>query len=70
MLLLSRSLELPEVEKSLRDAIKSVEREMENVSSKIENVASDEANLDAKIEKKREDLERHQKRLAALKSVR
>ena len=36
----------------------------------IENVASDEANLEAKIEKKRTELERNQKRLATLQSVR
>ena len=37
---------------------------------KIENVASDESNLDAQIEKRREDVERARKRLEALKSVR
>lgn len=47
-----------------------MEKEIENITFKIENVASDEANLEAKIEKKRQDLERYQKRLLALKSVR
>ena len=36
----------------------------------IDNVASDEANLEAKIEKKRSELERNQKRLATLQAVR
>ena len=36
----------------------------------IDNVASDEANLEAKIEKKRGELDRNQKRLATLQSVR
>ena len=36
----------------------------------IENVASNEANLEAKIEKKKVELERNQKRLLTLKKVR
>lgn len=36
----------------------------------IDNLASDEANLAVKIEKKRQDLERNQKRLKSLASVR
>ena len=36
----------------------------------LENVASDEANLEAKIDKKKSELERNQKRLATLQSVR
>lgn len=36
----------------------------------IENIAADEANLEAKIEKRKMDLERNQKRLQTLKSVR
>lgn len=36
----------------------------------LDNVASDEANLEAKIEKKRAELERNQKRLATLHTVR
>ena len=36
----------------------------------IDNVASDEANLEAKIEKKKTELDRNQKRLQTLQSVR
>lgn len=36
----------------------------------LDNVASDEANLEAKIEKKRNELERNQKRLQTLQTVR
>ena len=36
----------------------------------LDNVASDEANLEAKIEKKKNELERNQKRLLTLQSVR
>lgn len=36
----------------------------------LDNVASDEANLEAKIEKKKNELERNNKRLQTLQSVR
>ncbi len=36
----------------------------------LENLASDEANLEIKIEKKKQDLERNQKRLKSLANVR
>ena len=36
----------------------------------LENSASDEANLEAKIEKKKQDLERNKKRLKTLQTVR
>lgn len=36
----------------------------------LDNLAGDEANLEAKIEKKKMELERNQKRLRSLQSVR
>jgi clusterin-associated protein 1 len=36
----------------------------------LDNIASDEANLEAKIEKKKAELERNHKRLKSLESVR
>lgn len=62
--------EIQALEKSLQEEIKLVEKEIENINFKINNVASDEANLDEKIEKKRQELERYTKRLQALMSVR
>lgn len=44
--------------------------DIKKTQTAIENVASDEANLEAKIEKKRSELERNQKRLETLQSVR
>ena len=38
--------------------------------TRLENLASDEANLEEKIEKKKQELERNQKRLQSLQSVR
>ena len=36
---------------------------------RLENSASDEANLEAKIEKKKQELERNKKRLKSLQTV-
>lgn len=36
----------------------------------LDNVASDEANLETKIDKRKTELERNQKRLATLQTVR
>ena len=40
------------------------------MSQRLENLASDEANLEMKIEKKKQELERNQKRLRSLANVR
>lgn len=40
------------------------------MSHRLENLASDEANLEVKIEKKKQELERNQKRLRSLANVR
>lgn len=47
-----------------------IQNEIRKTLNMLDNVASDEANLEAKIEKKKNELERNQKRLATLQSVR
>ena len=42
---------------------------LQKTTHNIENVASNEANLEGKIEKKKIELERNQKRLLTLKKV-
>ncbi len=66
----ARSLDLDEIEKSIRQAILEVNEEINNLTRKQENLASDQVNLETKIEKKRGDLERHQNRLKQQQSVR
>ena len=44
--------------------------EVQRTTERIENLASDEANLEMKIEKKKQELERNQKRLRSLANVR
>ncbi|XP_071813296.1 clusterin-associated protein 1-like [Apostichopus japonicus] len=67
---INRPLEINEIEKGLRGSIKAVEQNIDKTQKMLENVASDEANLEAKIEKKKSELERNQKRLQTLQSVR
>ncbi|XP_075558013.1 clusterin associated protein 1 isoform X1 [Dermacentor variabilis] len=67
---LSKQLEITDIEKCLQDAIKAVVEQTTELQRRIESVASDEANLEAKIEKKKAELERNQKRLATLQAVR
>ena len=50
---LARNLEIQEVESGLRSAAKLVAEETQKVQNNIENVAANEANLEAKIEKKK-----------------
>ena len=50
---LARNLEIQEVETGLRSAAKIVAEETQKVQNNIENVAANEANLEAKIEKKK-----------------
>lgn len=67
---INKPLEINEIEKGLRGCVKAVEQNIEKTQQMLENVASDEANLEAKIDKKKSELERNQKRLQTLQSVR
>ena len=68
--MIARNLEIVEVERGLANSVKAVETEIKKTLQSIDNVAADEANLEAKIDKKNQELERNQKRLATLQSVR
>ncbi|XP_074524116.1 clusterin-associated protein 1 homolog [Halichoeres trimaculatus] len=67
---IARPLEINETEKALRAAIKEGLESVEKTKDMLNNVVSDETSLDAKIEKKKQELERNQKRLQSLRSVR
>ncbi|XP_069697495.1 clusterin-associated protein 1 homolog [Periplaneta americana] len=66
----SRQLEMTEVETAVRQALETIKQEIANTKQLMENVSASEASLDSKIEKKRNELERNQKRLQTLKKVR
>ena len=68
--MLARQLEVVEVEQALKASLRGVEEETKKTTQNIENVAANESNLDTKIEKKKVELERNQKRLLTLKKVR
>ncbi|KAM9832001.1 clusterin-associated protein 1 homolog [Neosynchiropus ocellatus] len=67
---IARPLEIDDTEKALKDAIKEVLESVERTKDMLVNGASDESSLEAKIEKKRQELERNRKRLQTLQSVR
>ncbi len=70
MMMILRQLEITEVEQALKQSLRAIEEDIKKTNQNIENVASNEANLEAKIEKKRVELERSEKRLQTLKKVR
>uniref|UniRef100_A0A8C5UVK6 Clusterin associated protein 1 n=1 Tax=Microcebus murinus TaxID=30608 RepID=A0A8C5UVK6_MICMU len=67
---IGRPLEINETEKVMRVAIKEILAQVQKTKDLLNNVASDEANLEAKIEKRKLELERNRKRLQTLQSVR
>ncbi|XP_071480846.1 clusterin-associated protein 1-like [Diadema antillarum] len=67
---INKPLEINEIEHGLKNSIKAVEQQVKKTQKMLENVASDEANLEAKIDKKKSEQERNMKRLQTLQSVR
>nr|CAB3231831.1 clusterin-associated protein 1 [Phallusia mammillata] len=67
---LAQPLDINTIEKGLRSSIMGVENEVKKTLHKLDNVAADEANLEAKIEKRKTELERSKKRLSTLQNVR
>ncbi|XP_061206637.1 clusterin-associated protein 1 isoform X2 [Neopsephotus bourkii] len=67
---IARPLEINEAEKVMKIAINCVMEEVQKTKDMLNNVALDEASLEAKIEKRKLELERSQKRLQTLQSVR
>ncbi|XP_064395369.1 clusterin-associated protein 1-like [Halichondria panicea] len=69
-LAISRSVNIDQLESGVQESISAVDTEIQKVSHILDNSASDEANLEIKIEKKKAELERNQKRLRSLANVR
>ncbi|NWS20684.1 CLUA1 protein, partial [Pachyramphus minor] len=67
---IARPLEINEAEKVMKIAIDSVLEQVQKMKDMLKNVALDETSLEAKIEKRKLELERSQKRLRTLQSVR
>jgi len=69
-MVVARALEINEVEHGLQGSIEAVQQDIQKTVTMLDNVASDEANLETKIEKRKSELERNNKRLQTLQSVR
>lgn len=61
---------MSEVEAGIKKAIEIESQEINETRNLIENVAANEASLDAKIERRKVDIDRYEKRLQTLKKVR
>lgn len=69
-LVLSRATEVSEFERRLRELLQSVSHQVEQLQQSISNLTGDESNLEQKIENKKTQLERAQKRYKSLMAVR
>ncbi|ORC85763.1 clusterin associated protein 1 [Trypanosoma theileri] len=67
---LSRATEVGEFERRLRDVLNNVGKQVEQLQTAIANLGADETTLEQKIESKKTQLERAQKRLKSLMAVR
>ncbi|KAF5294390.1 hypothetical protein FQR65_LT10755 [Abscondita terminalis] len=65
-----RQYEVSEVEAGIREAIAELKKEMTDTKQLIDNVSASESSLDAKIERRKVELDRYEKRLQTLKKVR
>jgi len=61
---------LSEVESGVKKAIETINLEIAETKQLIDNVAATEASLDSKIERRKIELDRYEKRLQTLKKVR
>lgn len=66
----SRQYELSEVEAGIKTALEAIKTEIDECKQQIDNVSATEANLDNKIERRKVEIDRYEKRLQSLKKVR
>lgn len=68
--LLSMPLQIANLEQKLKESIKITQKNIESINYKIDNVASDESNLDQKIEQKKQELDRQNKKYEQIQLAR
>ncbi|XP_078052995.1 clusterin associated protein 1 [Augochlora pura] len=66
----ARQFDTVEIETALRNVIDSMHKEIDDTKKQIDSVKDTEQNLDGRIERRRIELDRNQKRLQTLKKVR
>lgn len=67
---ISRPFELMTIEKAVTESIENISLKLKDSLHQYENLQADEGNLTSKIEKKRQEYDRAEKRLRSLQSVR
>ncbi|XP_025832288.1 clusterin-associated protein 1-like [Agrilus planipennis] len=67
---MNRQYEPSEVENSITKAIEAVSAEIDETQRQINNISTTEANLDSKIERRKVEIDRYEKRLQTLNKVR
>lgn len=70
LMAISRPVDVDEIERGIEECMIAVNEETQKMRHRMDNAASDEKTLEIKIEKKRQELERNQKRLSTLANVR
>eukprot|EP00672_Neobodo_designis_P020803 CAMPEP_0174851968 /NCGR_PEP_ID=MMETSP1114-20130205/24775_1 /TAXON_ID=312471 /ORGANISM="Neobodo designis, Strain CCAP 1951/1" /LENGTH=447 /DNA_ID=CAMNT_0016086537 /DNA_START=34 /DNA_END=1377 /DNA_ORIENTATION=+ len=68
--ILTRATEISDFERRLRDLVSSVSQEVESTNQQVQSLSADEQSLEQKIENKKAQLDRAQKRLKGLMAVR
>jgi clusterin-associated protein 1 len=61
---------LDDIEKSVKSSVENLKKQLKETLSAFENLQADESNLVSKIEKKKQEFERAEKRLKSLQGVR
>ncbi|KAL3273815.1 hypothetical protein HHI36_015243 [Cryptolaemus montrouzieri] len=67
---ISRQFEINEMESGLKRAIDMIKEDIKDTNQLINNISATEANLDSKIERRKVEIDRYEKRLQTLKKVR
>ncbi|XP_011700898.1 PREDICTED: clusterin-associated protein 1 isoform X1 [Wasmannia auropunctata] len=67
---IARQFDTSEIEVALKDVTEYTRKEISETKKQIDNVKDTEQNLDARIERRKTELDRNQKRLHTLKKVR
>lgn len=70
MLSVAKQLEMNELESDIKRQIQLVNEAINQTRKGVDDLLADEANLNSKIERKRQELERREKRLRSLQGVR
>ncbi|TPX35987.1 hypothetical protein SmJEL517_g01837 [Synchytrium microbalum] len=66
----SRNIDMKTLESAVLESVTAMRAELETTQKAIDNLGADETNLQAKIDRKRQELDRAEKRLKSLEGVR